>query len=117
MICECEIEEELFDFNNKKFFKLKLKENSRRSIEIIQKNSSRKILNDIILDPLNGDVLTVKVPYRYNRVMCKVEEKPIQSLKVGDRVQVQIDFTGVWNVGCHSGYTWKLKELKYIGHT
>ena len=65
-------------------------------------------------DPLEGNVLKVKVPFRYRRVMCNVDgDTPVQSLKKGDTVLTEIQFNGVWNAHDHSGYSWVLKYIKY----
>jgi hypothetical protein len=69
------------------------------------------IKNSHVDDPLDGKILTVKVPFRYRRVMCSVNGRPVQSLIKDDEVEVDIDFTGVWNVGNYSGYTWKIKSI------
>ena len=47
-----------------------------------------------------GQVRRVKIPFRYNRVMCEVRgDKTIQELVKGDRVQVTMEFTGgVWKI-------------------
>ena len=48
-----------------------------------------------------GQVRRVKVPFRYNRVMCTVTgDKTIQELQKGDHVNVTMEFTGgVWKMG------------------
>ena len=69
------------------------------------------IKNSHVDDPHDGKILTVKVPFRYRRVMCSVNGRPVQSLIKDDEVEVDIDFTGVWNVGNYSGYTWKIKSI------
>lgn len=81
--------------------------------EIIERMHASKIhllLNQNIDNPLDGKVLTVKVPFRYRRVMCKFEGKPIQSLVKDDEVDVELDFRGIWNVGDHSGFSWVLSS-------
>ncbi len=43
----------------------------------------------------------VKVPWRYNRVMCAVQSgstKTIQELTIGDRVQAELEFATVWKL-------------------
>ena len=71
-------------------------------------NKSRFIQNARVENPLDGRVLTVKVPFRYRRVMCEVRGQPLQSLIKDDEVEVVVDFKGVWNVGGYSGYSWVL---------
>ena len=61
-------------------------------------------------NPLDGRILTVKVPFRYRRVMCEVRGGPIQSLIKDDEAEVEIDFKGVWNIGNYSGFSWVIKS-------
>ena len=65
------------------------------------------------IDPLLGTVLKVKVPFRYNRVMCKVNGlRTIQELKKGDEVDIRIEYTGIWKTPEGStGSTWNLLEI------
>lgn len=65
-------------------------------------------------DPLLGTVLKVKVPFRYNRVMCKVNGlRTIHELKKGDSVDIRIEYTGTWKTpeGGGTGSTWNLLEI------
>ncbi len=47
---------------------------------------------------------TIKVPYRYRRVMCPVEGRPIQALVRGDHVEIEM--IKKWE-------TWVLTSLKF----
>jgi len=67
-------------------------------------------MNQNIDNPLDGTILTVKVPFRYRRVMCNVKGRPIQSLIKDDEVEIVADFKGVWNVGTYSGFSWVLSS-------
>jgi hypothetical protein len=91
----------MYDHNDKKYLRLVIPE---KCAEIVRRMHSNK---DTPFDPLNGRVLTVKVPFRYRRVMCRVEGQPIQSLVAGDEVHVEIDFKGYWAT---SGYSWVLSS-------
>lgn len=64
-------------------------------------------------EPLQGSILKVKVPFRYNRVMCKVNGlKTIQELKKGDEVSIRIEYTGTWKTpDGDTGSTWTLIEI------
>ena len=68
------------------------------------------LVNQNADNPLDGKILTVKVPFRYRRVMCKFEGKPIQSLTKDDEVDVELDLKGIWNIGNHSGFSWVLSS-------
>ena len=91
--------EPMYDFNNKKYIRLSIPLKCAESIERIN-----------VDNPLDGRVLTVKVPFRYRRVMCEVRGRPVQSLIKDDEVEVDINFKGVWNVGNHSGFSWVLSS-------
>jgi hypothetical protein len=73
-------------------------------------NKLHLLLNKNVDDPLDGTILTVKVPFRYRRVMCNVKGRPIQSLIKDDEVEIVVDFKGVWNVGAYSGFSWILSS-------
>src|SRR6056300_876089 len=89
----------MYDHNDKKYIRLVIPENCAEIIRRNHINKSRFIKNSHIDNPLEGRILTAKVPFRYRRVMCRVEGEPIQSLVIGSEVEVEVDFTGVWNVG------------------
>ena len=96
--------EPMYDFNNKKYIRYIIPAKVSEIIERMHTNKWYLLANTNIDNPLDGNILTVKVPFRYRRVMC------IQSLIKGDDVEVEIDFKGVWNVGNHSGFSWILSS-------
>ena len=105
----------MYDYNEKKYMKITVPNQVRDYILGLHLNRSDTILfPDKLDDPLEGNVLKVKVPFRYRRVMCNVDgDTPVQSLKKGDTIFVEIQFNGVWNAHEHSGYSWVLKYIKY----
>jgi hypothetical protein len=102
----------MYDHNEKKYIRLVIPEKCAEIAQRMHTNKRNMIVNERIDNPLDGKVLTVKVPFRYRRVMCEVRGQPIQSLLVDDEVEVEVDFMGVWNVGDYSGYSWKLVSIK-----
>ena len=102
----------MYDHNDKMYIRLVIPENCAKIIDRMHTNKYRFIQNSHIDNPLDGRVLTVKVPFRYRRVMCRVEGEPIQALTIGSEVEVEVDFSGAWNVGNYSGYCWKLVSIK-----
>ena len=104
----------MYDHNDKKYIRLVIPENCANIMQKMQLNKSGLIQNSHIDDPLDGLILTVKVPFRYRRVMCEVRGQPIQSLTKGCEVEVNVDFMGVWNTGNYSGYSWKLNQISFI---
>lgn len=109
----CKIEEELYEKNAKKYLKLKLSTNDvLRVIEIHKKMYDVLTLPHVEI-PLEGDILKVKVPYRYNRVMCKFHgSKVVQEMKKGDVVEVKIQCMGPWFYKPkYCGIAWKLELI------
>ena len=59
-------------------------------------------------DPLDGNVLSVKVPWRYNKIDCKVMGlTPVQAMKEGDQIFMTIEYCGAWATGLY----WKFTSL------
>ena len=104
------VHEPMYDFNDKKYIRIIIPNKVAEIIERMHTSKRHLLINKNIDDPLDGRVLTVKVPFRYRRVMCEVKGRPIQSLIRGDEVNVDINFKGVWNVGDHSGFSWVLSS-------
>ena len=103
--------EPMYDHNDKKYIRLVIPENYTEIVKRVQNNKNGLIKNSHIYNPLDGYILTIKVSFRYRRVMCIVSGKPIQSLIRGDEVDIEVDFVGVWNKGDYSGYSWKLISI------
>ena len=102
----------MYECNNKQYIRFLVSDSIKQRVDYFH---ARKILTTAHVDnPLEGNVLTVKVPFRYRRVTCSYEGAPIQSLKKSDKVEMTTDFMGAWNVGNHSGYTWKLSNIKLL---
>jgi len=102
--------EPMYDFNDKKYIRFII---PAKVSEIIERTHTLKqylIKNQNMDNPLDGNILTVKVPFRYRRVMCEVRGRPVQSLVKGDEVEVEVDFKGVWNIGNYSGFSWVLSS-------
>ena len=102
--------EPMYGFNDKKYIRFIIPQKVSEIIQRMHTNKLHLLLNKNVDDPLDGTILTVKVPFRYRRVMCNVKGRPIQSLIKGDDVEVEIDFKGVWNVGNYSGLSWTLSS-------
>lgn len=102
--------EPMYDFNDKKYIRLVIPLKGAEIIERMHENRAHLLVNQNVDNPLDGRILTVKVPFRYRRVMCEVKGRPLQSLIKGDEVEVAVDFKGSWNVGNHSGFSWVLSS-------
>ena len=74
--------EPMYDYNDKKYLRIRLPEKVSQYIrELHQHRTGSVLFPDKLDDPLDGNVLKVKVPFRYRRVMCNVDgDTPVQSL-------------------------------------
>tara|TARA_B110000259_G_scaffold58333_1_gene68890 strand:+ start:110 stop:457 length:348 start_codon:yes stop_codon:yes gene_type:complete len=104
----------MYDHNDKKYIRLVIPEKCTEIIKRMQLNKAWLVKNRHIDDPLDGRILTVKVPFRYRRVMCEVKGRPVQSLIKDDEVEIEIEFKGVWNVANYSGFSWKLHSSVFL---
>jgi hypothetical protein len=101
-----EIYEPMYDHNDKKYIRVILPERVSQSISRVHKES----VSD---NPLCGRILTIKVPFRYRRVMAKnMGARPLQSLIKGDTLELDIEYMGMWSAGEHTGYSWKLTSFR-----
>jgi hypothetical protein len=100
----------MYEFNDKKYIRLVIPSKLAMIISDMHASRMHLLVNQNVDDPLDGRVLTVKVPFRYRRVMCEVKGKPVQSLIRDDEVEVEMNFKGIWNVGNHSGFSWILSS-------
>ena len=112
MIFNCKINKPLSTRNNKKYLELTLSEKDSKKVISEHSRTKNLIQNSKIKDPLDGNVLEVKVPFRYRKVTCNVEgNKTIHELKENDQVTVTLKYCGVWNIGEYSGFAWRLDKL------
>jgi hypothetical protein len=106
----CEVHTPMLDCNNKKYILILISDYTKRSVEFLQ--ARQPLEGEHRENPLSGNVLTVKVPFRYRRVMCTFEGVPVQSLQKGDAIEVDVQFMGVWKYDKYCGYSWKLNYIK-----
>lgn len=105
MITECVVYDPMYSKNNKRFMKFELPPECSKNIDAIHNKRPATI------NPLVGNVLCVKVPWRYNRVMCQTTGRNMYEAKRGDIAHIEIEYTGLWDVDGCSGHTWKLKSI------
>ena len=111
----CAIQSSFNERNKKRYLELNLSENDVDKILKLHKSTSSLLKNTKIKNPLDGNILEIKVPFRYNKVSCVVSgNKTVQELVRGDRVEVKAEFCGPWNIGEWSGFAWKILEIKNI---
>ena len=104
------VHEPFYEHNSKKYIRFVIPTKVSESIERMHNSKSHFLQNQRVDNPLDGRVLTVKVPFRYRRVMCEAKGRPVQSLIKGDEAEIVVDFKGVWNVGNYSGFSWILSS-------
>tara|TARA_B100001564_G_C20670049_1_gene685716 strand:+ start:472 stop:795 length:324 start_codon:yes stop_codon:yes gene_type:complete len=102
----------MYDHNDKKYIQVMLSNETALKVRSTQSKISLK--NPNIINPLDGNILTIKVPFRYRRVTCSFDGVPVQTLKRNDTVQIVTEFMGGWNVGDYSGFSWKLGYIKLL---
>lgn len=112
MLFDASVHEPMYEHNDKKYIRIVVPDSISQIIRRMHTSKSHFLKNARVDDPLDGRILTVKVPFRYRRVMCEVKGKPVQSLVRNDDVIVDVEFMGVWNAGDYSGYSWKLKSIQ-----
>ena len=106
----CKVHTPMFDHNDKKYIRFFISDAVKQRIQFA--HSRNPLDREHRLDPLEGNVLTVKVPFRYRRVMCTFEGVPVQSLQKDDTVDVDVTYMGMWTHEAYCGYTWKLTYIK-----
>ena len=110
---ECEVVLPMYIKNNKRYLDISVPSDTLDNVRQIHKELRSISNKNHFQDPLEGSVLKVKVPYRNNRVACKISGlTPIQELVRGDHVKVDIKFCGSWEIGDYCGVSWKLNLIE-----
>ena len=110
---ECEVVLPLYVKNNKRYIDISVPTDHMYTINQIHGEMRSCSKKNHFQDPLEGSVLKVKVPYRNNRVSCKIVGlTPIQELARGDPIKVDLKFCGSWEIGDYSGVAWKLNQVE-----
>jgi hypothetical protein len=95
------VHQAMYEHNDKKYLRIRVPEDVARYVARVEAKNAYKLNKDArVYEDFFNDVLVVKVPFRYRRVMCPVTgDKPVQDLVEGDVVQVEVDYTGTWTTG------------------
>lgn len=113
--CTCKIAKSIYRYNQKYYIDLELTPETLRRVNDLHVKSEPYLLNENKVIPLQGNKLKVKVPFRYNKVTCKMPgEKTVHELKQGDHVNVNLEYCGVWSVGTYCGVSWKLSLIQEV---
>lgn len=106
----CKVHTPMYDYNGKKYIRFLVPDGIKYRIQYT--HDSKPLQGEHQENPLEGNIITVKVPFRYRRVMCTFEGVPVQTLQKHDLVDVDITFMGVWTFEKYCGYAWKLSYIK-----
>jgi hypothetical protein len=102
----------MYTLNDKKYIDIELDEKTLETVQKIHEGSKKFLKSEKVLLPLEGSSLKIKIPFRYNRIMCKVfGSKTMYELKKGDLVEFIAEYTGVWSAGDYCGVAWKLNQV------
>ena len=108
----CRVHEKLYTKNEKKYLDLELLDPTVKRIEEVHIAWNDFLQKGKLMNPLEGNILKVKIPYRYNRATCKIEgKKLIYELDRGDLITVNLEYCGVWQVGDYCGPSWKVTKI------
>jgi hypothetical protein len=107
------VHQPMYEHNDKKYLRIRVPPDMAQYVARMEAKNAYKLNKDArVYEDFFNDILVVKVPFRYRRVMCPVfGDKPVQELVEGDVVQVDIDYTGTWTAGNCTGHSWKIKNI------
>ncbi len=109
---KCKISEKLYTRNEKKYLDLELLDPTVKRIEEVHVASNEYLRSGKLMNPLEGNILKVKIPFRYKKPTCKIDgNKLLYELDKGDIVNVNIEYCGVWQVGEYCGPSWKVTMI------
>jgi hypothetical protein len=100
----------MYDTLNTKYIDITLPRKQQEIIYRINKRGGESV-ETRAFNPLSGNVLSVKVPWRYKRIDCTVKGiVPVQDFEVGDEVMVEIKYCGTWTTGTY----WKFISVERV---
>ena len=101
------IKEPIYDYGGRKYIVVTLYDKDVRYFTSKDKN--------VDSPSLVGNDLRIKVPFRYKRPTCTVIGlTPVRGLRKGNIVNIDVKYTGIWNVQGNTGTTWKLNSIEDI---
>ena len=97
----------MYSVGTRKYMKIELDQETRD--EVLRTHNKKNFEGGI--NPLDDNILLVKIPYRYNRVDCQVLGlTPVECLKPGDEISTTVQFCGAWK----SGLYWRFNLIQKI---
>ena len=99
----------MYEHNKRKYIKIIMPEEQTKIIRNIHENFKIKSKTIAPQDPLHGNVLTVKIPWRYKKVDCIVKGiVPVEEFVKGTNVTATIEYCGGWDIGLF----WKITAIE-----
>lgn len=106
----CRVASPVEILNNKWYLYIEIDDDTLTRVMQLHTRDAKPVKH--LVDPLQGNRLKVKVPFRYNRVMCRVTgNKTIHELCTFDVCNVTLNYCGWWVSDCYGGPAWKLVSL------
>jgi hypothetical protein len=107
------VAEPFYTKNNKKYIHIELHSWDCTQIYDVHETFKKYMTKKNVQNPLEGNILKIKVPFLKNRVMCKTNgDKIIQEHEKGDEFNGVITYCGVWAIGDFCGPSWKLESVE-----
>lgn len=98
--------------NGKAYINVKLDEKTVQRIMEVHDNCMHRLRGRIIQNPLQGDVLKIKIPMRKDAILCAVTgDKPLRVISKGEHIDLVFTYCGAWNYKDFCGYAWKLNQV------
>tara|TARA_R110002073_G_scaffold89826_1_gene212356 strand:- start:350 stop:697 length:348 start_codon:yes stop_codon:yes gene_type:complete len=108
IVFKCKVLKPMYDVKNTKYIDFEIDNSIQARIHTLYVRDARRYKLVIPPEPPGDNCLSVKVPWRYNRVDCAVSGIiPVQNLKIGDTVEPLIEYCGTWALGMF----WKLSAI------
>lgn len=112
MQCLCKVLKPMYEYNDKRYIDLDLSPTQVLQVEKMHARDMPHLEKPHKVIPLNGTKLKVKVPFRYNRIMCKITGLyTLYDAQVGDTVHCELVYCGPWTQGDYCGLAWKIKTF------
>ena len=108
LLFSCKISKPMYDVSKVKYIDFEIPEYINTKIQELYEREARAYNLCVPTIPIKGNILSVKVPWRYNRVGCQVNGLvPVQVMAKDQQATVLIEYCGTWALGMF----WKLGAI------
>jgi hypothetical protein len=102
----------MYYHNNKAYIDIRLSCDDAMKVRGLHDDHTHLLRGYVIQDPLNKDILKVKVPMRKGQILCAMTgTKPLRTMLEGEYIDIKMTYCGTWNFGDFCGYAWKLNQV------